>query len=151
MAGMGSKNSPVMLPVWKDMDPESEFFQSICRHPLPSDVDAYLFFSHRGSHNLLRSNPFFPNNDGVITLSSQLDLRLIGRDDDRDLGPFPTGNYQASLFSDAFRSSPGPFIDRIKNAMGAMAKGRFIQPTDGAFELREAQSAYTAILDPEKH
>ena len=37
----------------------------------------------------------------------------------------------------------------IKNATGAMAKGRLIQPSDGAFELLEAQSAYTAIFDPE--
>ena len=42
-----------------------------------------------------------------------------------------------------------PFIERIKNAMGAMAKGRSVQPTKGAFELREAQSAYNAIFDPE--
>jgi putative transposase len=41
-----------------------------------------------------------------------------------------------------------PFIERIKNAMGAMAKGRSVQPTKGAFELREAQSAYNAIFDP---
>ena len=41
-----------------------------------------------------------------------------------------------------------PFIERIKNAMGAMAKGRTIQPTGGAFELREAQSAYNSIFDP---
>jgi putative transposase len=42
-----------------------------------------------------------------------------------------------------------PFIERIKRAMGAMAKGRSVQPTEGAFELREAQSAYNPIFDPE--
>jgi hypothetical protein len=42
-----------------------------------------------------------------------------------------------------------PFIERIKNAMGAMAKGRSVQPTKGAFELREAQSAYNAIFGPQ--
>jgi hypothetical protein len=31
-----------------------------------------------------------------------------------------------------------------------MAKGRFVQPTEGAFELREAQSAYNAIFDRKK-
>ena len=44
-----------------------------------------------------------------------------------------------------------PFIERIKNAMGAMAKGRFIQSTEGTFELREAQSAYNSIFDPKNH
>ena len=42
-----------------------------------------------------------------------------------------------------------PFIERIKNAMGAMAKGRSVRPTEGAFELREAQSSYSTIFDPE--
>ncbi len=45
-----------------------------------------------------------------------------------------------------------PFIERIKNAMGVMAKGRSVHPTEGAegaFELREAQSAYIAIFDPD--
>ena len=42
-----------------------------------------------------------------------------------------------------------PFIERIKNAMGVMAKGRLVHPTEGTFELREAQSAYNAIFGPE--
>ena len=41
------------------------------------------------------------------------------------------------------------FIERIKNAIGSMARGRSVQPSGGAFELRETQSAYNAILDPE--
>jgi hypothetical protein len=40
-------------------------------------------------------------------------------------------------------------IERIKKAMGAMAKGRCVQPGEGAFELREAQSAYKAIFNHE--
>ncbi len=42
-----------------------------------------------------------------------------------------------------------PFIQRIKNAMGVMARGRLVQPTEGAFELRETQSADNAIFGPE--
>ena len=40
-----------------------------------------------------------------------------------------------------------PFIERIKKAIRAMAKGRCVLPGDGAFELREAQSVYNAIFD----
>lgn len=36
----------------------------------------------------------------------------------------------------------GPFIERVKKAMGAMARSRCIRPTKGAFELRETQSYY---------
>jgi hypothetical protein len=39
--------------------------------------------------------------------------------------------------------------ERIKNAMGVMVKGRSVQITEKAFELREAQSAYNAIFGPE--
>ena len=39
------------------------------------------------------------------------------------------------------------FIERIKKAMGAIAKGRCCQPGEGAFELRKAQSLYNAIFN----
>jgi hypothetical protein len=39
-----------------------------------------------------------------------------------------------------------PFVERVRNAM---AKGRCVQPGEGAFELREAQSVYNAIFDHE--
>ena len=42
-----------------------------------------------------------------------------------------------------------PFIEHIKKAMGAMAKGRCLQPGEGAFELRDVQSVYNAIFDHE--
>jgi hypothetical protein len=54
-----------------------------------------------------------------------------------------------SRWTESIAVGGSPFIERIKNAMGAMAKGRSVQPTKGAFELREAQSAYNAIFDPE--
>jgi putative transposase len=54
-----------------------------------------------------------------------------------------------SRWTQSIAVGSSPFIERIKNAMGAMAKGRCIQPTEGAFELREAQSAYNSIIDPE--
>ena len=53
-----------------------------------------------------------------------------------------------SRWTESIAVGSSPFIERIKNAMGAMAKGRSIQPTEGAFELREAQSAYNSIFDP---
>jgi hypothetical protein len=40
----------------------------------------------------------------------------------------------------------GPFIERIKTAMGAMATGRSVKPSAGAVELRETQSAYSSIF-----
>jgi hypothetical protein len=40
------------------------------------------------------------------------------------------------------------FNERIKKAMGAMAKGRSIQPAEGSFELRKTQSDHNSIFEP---
>ena len=91
MAGKSLQHSPMVLPAWKDMDPNSEFSKTIYRKPLPSGIEAYLFFSFRGSRSLLRSNPFSRNNDGTIALASQLDGRaqsaatkIYGLDEDHE-------------------------------------------------------------------
>jgi hypothetical protein len=52
------------------MDPNGEFALSIYRKKLPPGIAHYLLFGHRGNRNPLR-----PNNDGVVTLATQLDPR----------------------------------------------------------------------------
>ena len=47
---------------------------------------------------------------------------------------------RVSRWTESIAVGSSPFIERIKNAVGAMAKRRSVQPTEGAFELREAQS-----------
>ncbi len=56
---------------------------------------------------------------------------------------------RASRWTESIAVGSSPFVEHIKNAMGAMAKGRSIQPTEGSFELREAQCVYNSIFDPE--
>jgi pimeloyl-ACP methyl ester carboxylesterase len=70
LADMGVKYSPAVIPAWRDMQPGSEFIESIYRRKMPSTVNHYLFFGIKGNHNILR-----PNNDKVVTLASQLDPR----------------------------------------------------------------------------
>ncbi|MFC1523945.1 alpha/beta hydrolase [Thermodesulfobacteriota bacterium] len=70
LAEMGVKYSPGVIPAWRDMQPGSEFINSIFRKKMPPQVDHYLFFGHKGNRNLLR-----PNNDKAVTLESQLDQR----------------------------------------------------------------------------
>lgn len=70
LADMGVKYSPGVIPVWEDIQAGGSFIQSLYREKLPATVAHYLFFSYRGNHNPLR-----PNNDEVVTLASQLDLR----------------------------------------------------------------------------
>jgi len=70
LAEIGVKYSPAVIPAWRDMQPESEFINSIFRKKMPPTVEHYLFFGHKGNRNILR-----PNNDKAVTLASQLDRR----------------------------------------------------------------------------
>lgn len=70
LAEIGVKYSPAVIPAWRDMQPESEFINSIFSKRIPPAVDYYLFFGHKGNRNILR-----PNNDKAVTLASQLDQR----------------------------------------------------------------------------
>ncbi|MCP4105416.1 MAG: alpha/beta hydrolase [Desulfobacteraceae bacterium] len=70
LAELGVKYSPAVIPAWRDMQPGSEFINSIFRKKMPPTVEYYLFFGHKGNRNMLR-----PNNDKVVTLASQLDHR----------------------------------------------------------------------------
>jgi putative transposase len=54
-----------------------------------------------------------------------------------------------SRWTESIAVGSSPFIERIKKAMGAMAKGRCVQSGEDAFELRETQFAYNAIFDHE--
>ncbi len=66
-ADLGVQHSPAVIPSWRDLRPEGRFMRSLFERKLPPGVDYYLFFGHKGGYSLLR-----PNNDGAITLASQL-------------------------------------------------------------------------------
>jgi pimeloyl-ACP methyl ester carboxylesterase len=70
MAEYGVQQSPAVIPSWVDMQPDGEFIQSLFSRKLPESVEYYMFSGHLGG-----GNPFKSNNDGIIALSSVLDLR----------------------------------------------------------------------------
>jgi len=70
MAEYGVKQSPAVIPSWIDMQPESEFIQSLYSAKLPEDIIFYMFSGYRGGRN-----PFQSNNDGTISLVSIQDMR----------------------------------------------------------------------------
>jgi uncharacterized alpha/beta hydrolase family protein len=47
------KYSPAVIPVWRDMQPEGEFIQSIFRKKIPPTIEHFLFFGHKGNRNML--------------------------------------------------------------------------------------------------
>lgn len=66
-AKAGVEWAPTVVPVWRDMDPDSEFVVTLFDRPLPSEIPHKLLF---GFH----VDSFFgtDSSDGVITLTSQL-------------------------------------------------------------------------------
>lgn len=70
LAELGVKYSPGVIPSWRDMQPGSDFINSIFLKKISPTIDYYLFFGHKGNRNILR-----PNNDKAVTLASQLDQR----------------------------------------------------------------------------
>jgi len=70
MAEYGVHQSPVVVPSWRDMQPEGDFITSLYKRKLPKYVNFYLFYGYKGNRN-----PFQHNNDGTIRLTSILDSR----------------------------------------------------------------------------
>jgi len=80
-AEMGTRFSPVVLPVWLDMSPGSPYLKELFRSPLPDTQPYYLFFGYRGGSGT----------DGTVSLRSMLDLaaqdralRVAGLPEDHD-------------------------------------------------------------------
>ncbi|MCB2170897.1 MAG: alpha/beta hydrolase [Deltaproteobacteria bacterium] len=70
-AAQGVKYAPAVVPSWRDMAPGSAFLTHLYSRPLPPEIPHYLFFSYSG-----RSGMMDENNDGAVTLESQLDYRV---------------------------------------------------------------------------
>lgn len=69
-AKKGVEKAPVAIPSWHDVVPASPFIESVFSRPLTPKLDYYLLFSFKGDCSILMDN-----NDGAVTLRSQLDIR----------------------------------------------------------------------------
>ena len=69
-AESGVQDSPVVMPMWRSMAPNSEFLRDLFVHPLPCPHQ--LIFTYQG-HSLLLGGVA---SDGVVAVSSQLPLEV---------------------------------------------------------------------------
>jgi len=69
-AKKGVEHAPAAIPSWHDMVPDSPFIQSVFSREMRPGIPFYLMFSHKGDCSM-----FMDNNDGAVTIKSQLDLR----------------------------------------------------------------------------
>jgi len=83
-ASAGVAHSPVIVPSWRDMQPQGAFLQDLFARPLPPHVRHALVFGYRGA-----SLADLTGDDGVVSLASQLRdeagagaWQVIGHDED---------------------------------------------------------------------
>ena len=67
-AASGEKHGLIVLPAWRDLNPESRFIKELFRKPLPKTIEHQLIYAYDNPDTLKISK----NSDGVVPLSSQL-------------------------------------------------------------------------------
>lgn len=65
-AANGVKNSPIVVPSWRDVANNSEFLEDLHTWVWPRDIPYYLVFSYEPGED----------NDGIVSLNSQIPLKL---------------------------------------------------------------------------
>jgi pimeloyl-ACP methyl ester carboxylesterase len=67
-AAKGEEYGPLVVPSWRDLNPQGAFIKSLYRKPLPSHVSHHLLYTYANPDTLKLGE----NSDGVVPLSSQL-------------------------------------------------------------------------------
>ncbi|GJL81867.1 MAG: hypothetical protein DHS20C01_15010 [marine bacterium B5-7] len=67
-AATGEKHGLIVLPSWRDLNPENPFIRNLYRKPLPEFVHHELVYAFHNSGSIKVGE----NSDGVVTLTSQL-------------------------------------------------------------------------------
>jgi len=67
-ATSGVKNAPMVLPSWRDLDPDGQFVRELFRKPLADSIQHLLLYAYANPDTLKLGK----NSDGVVPLDSQL-------------------------------------------------------------------------------
>ena len=70
-AAIGEKHGLLVLPSWRDLNPDSPFIRELYENPLPDFVRHELVYAYGNPSGIKLGE----NSDGVVALSSQLDPR----------------------------------------------------------------------------
>ncbi len=69
-AQKGVERAPAAIPSWHDVVPDSPFIKYVFSQKLTPNIEYYLLFGYKGDCSM-----FMENNDGSITIKSELDSR----------------------------------------------------------------------------
>ena len=110
-AATGEALAPLVLPSWRNLNPEGSFIQRLYRKPMPVDIQHYLLYAFGNSDTV----KFGENSDGVVPLSSQL---------------FPAAQKQATVEFGFNDSHTGVLTDPVAIAyiMQAIEQSKIIVP-----------------------
>ena len=67
-AAKGEQQGLIVLPAWRDLNPNNRFIQQLFRKPLPDFLEHQLFYAFKNTSSLKLGE----NSDGVVPLFSQL-------------------------------------------------------------------------------
>ena len=64
----GVKNAPMVIPAWRDLNPQGKFIRELLRKPLPESIHYELIYAYANPDTFKLGE----NSDGIVPLSSQL-------------------------------------------------------------------------------
>jgi triacylglycerol esterase/lipase EstA (alpha/beta hydrolase family) len=78
-AASGEKHGLIVLPAWRDLNPDNDFIKQLYRKPLPEFVHHQLLYAYRND----KAVKLGENSDGSVALSSQLHPPAQQQSDDQ--------------------------------------------------------------------
>jgi pimeloyl-ACP methyl ester carboxylesterase len=154
LAAFGVQGLPASVPAWQDLQPSSTFMRSLFDRKLPPNAEHYLLFGHRGGGAFFR-----PNNDGAVTLASQLapaaqaEARMVYGYNEDHLSILRSAQVRAQLnallaAADAARASEGTV--RVEFRYAGSAGGPHAQPLLVLTPSDARAARITMPLNPEE-
>ncbi len=67
-AALGEKHGLIVLPAWRDLNPNNKFIKTLYRNPLPDFMQHQLIYAYNNTSTVKLGD----NSDGVVPLHSQL-------------------------------------------------------------------------------
>jgi pimeloyl-ACP methyl ester carboxylesterase len=104
----GEKHGLIVLPAWRDVNPESRFIKGLYRKPLPRGVKHLLIYAYQNPDTLIMGE----NSDGVVPLSSQ--LHYPAQKESREQFGF-NDNHTGILENKEMREFISSRMDHVKN------------------------------------
>ena len=132
LARVSGDTSLLILPSWRNLNPDNEFIQQLYRHPLPDHVRHHLLYAFNNDDRIKLGE----NSDGVVPLSSQLHARAQ-QQSSRQLGLNAT--HTSILADPAATAAVVDILSRVKTGFPEHHMSYFLQ---GGYEV-EVGSIYS--------